>query len=218
MFFQVGVDFLEVGLEFLIADPADHAAARAVAAVAGAAVGDEEEDTVGVAVDQAGHRHMSVLAARVGHFTGGDDRFAGQRDDLAADRAVGVIRLDKVEVVRGDTEGEFVGGEEEAFAFGGGKTEVFFGLRESGHAVAKLPAPVAPFGFGRIGPVTGSVGAEVAEGGALGCHQRGAGDPVRGRGVGHGSDGESGDIFRTAHALRRSICAPTPLSLSSMCS
>ena len=78
---------------------------------------------------------MTVLTARVGHFAGGDDRFAGQRDDLAADRAVGVVRLNEIEIVRGDAEGEFVGGEEESFAFGGGQTEVFFGLGEGADAL-----------------------------------------------------------------------------------
>ena len=119
----------------MLADTADHAAARAVAAVTGAAVGDEEEDAVGVTVDQTGNWHMTVLAARVRHFAGGDDRFAGQRDDLAADRAVGVVRLNEIEIVRGDAEGEFVGGEEEPFAFGGGQTEVFFGLGEGADAL-----------------------------------------------------------------------------------
>ena len=177
---------------------------------------------------------MTVLAARVRHFAGGDDRFAGERDDLAADRAVGVVRLNEIEVVRGDAEGEFVGGEEEAFAFGRGEAEVLFGLREGADALTQLPAPVVPFGFGRIGPVTGSVGAEVAQGGganrfvsgvgnAIGgsgsrCHGWDASGPIWGRGVGRVGHGENGGIFLTTQALTRSICAPTSLSLSSMCS
>ena len=127
---EVFVDRLEVGLEFLLAHSADHAAARAVAAVAGASVGDEEEDAVGITVYESGHGHVRVLAAGVGHFAGGDDGFAGARDDLAADRAVGVVRLDEVEVVRRDGEGQLVAGEEEPFTFVGGQAEMLLGLFE----------------------------------------------------------------------------------------
>ena len=64
--------------------------------------------------------------------------------------------------MRGDGEGEFVRGEEEALAFGGGEAKVLLGLGEGGDAMAELPAPVVPFGIGGCGPVAGGVGAEVA--------------------------------------------------------
>jgi hypothetical protein len=106
-------------------------------------------------MDESGHGHVSVFAAGVGHFAGGDDDFAGAGDDLAADGAVGVVRLDEVEVVRGDGEGQFVAGEEEAFAFVRREAQVLRGLLGGADAVAELPAPVVPFGVGGLGPETG---------------------------------------------------------------
>ena len=66
--FEVAEGGFEFGVEFLFAGTGDDAAAGAVAAVGGAAVGDEEEDAVGVTMDEAWDGHVGVLAAGVCHF------------------------------------------------------------------------------------------------------------------------------------------------------
>lgn len=66
--FEVAEGFVEIGVELLLTGSADDAAAGAVAAVGGAAVGDEEENPVGVTMNQAGDGHVGIFAAGVGHF------------------------------------------------------------------------------------------------------------------------------------------------------
>ena len=160
--FEIAEGRLEVGLQFLFAGPADHAAAGAIAAITGAAIRDEKEHAIGVTMHEPRHRHVGIFAAWIGHFAGGYDTFAGQGDDLPSDRAIRVVRLDEVEVVRGDSESQLVRGEEETFAFRRGETDEFFGLRERGDAVTELPAPVIPFGVGRFRPIARGVETEIA--------------------------------------------------------
>ena len=62
-------------------------------------------------MDQARHRHVRIFAARIGHFMRRSPRFLDARDDLPADRAVGIIAIDEVEKIRRDGERELVAGE-----------------------------------------------------------------------------------------------------------
>ena len=94
--------------QFLFAHAADDAAAGAVAAIGGAAVGDEKEDAVGIAMDQARHRHVRIFAARIGHVVGrfrSSPRCAGSPGGGSGNRDQ---RIDQVEEVGRDREGELV--------------------------------------------------------------------------------------------------------------
>ena len=108
---------VEIELEFLLAHAADDAAARAVAAVGGAAVRDQKEDAVGIAMDQAGHGHVVILAARIGHVGRRVGHFLDARNHLAADRAIGIERIDQVEEVGRDAHGQLGVGQEHAGMF-----------------------------------------------------------------------------------------------------
>ena len=149
-----------LGFEVLFADAGDDAGACAVAAVGGAAIGDEEEDAVGVAVDEAGDWHVRVLAAGVGEFFRGGPGFFDAGDDLAANGAVGVVAVDEVEVVRGDAHRELGACEEDTGAFLIGEVEACIEIGEGVDAVAELPTGIAPI-FHCLGwPVSWGVGEE----------------------------------------------------------
>ena len=144
VFFEVAEGGLELGVQLLLADAAHHAAAGAVTAVAGAAVGDEEEHAVRVAVDEAGHGHVAVLAAGVGHLIGIVPGLLDARDNLPADWAVGIVGVDEIEIVRCDGHCQLVPGEQHAGAFLLAKLEVLLELGERGDAVAELPGGAVP--------------------------------------------------------------------------
>ncbi len=151
MGFEVAEGGFEFGVEFLFAGAGDDAAAGAVTTVGGAAVGDEEEDAVWVAMDEAGDGHVGVLAAGVGHFGRVFPGFFDAGDDLAADGAVRVGGVDEVEVVGGDCHGQLIAGEEDAGAFFFGENEVLFELGEGGDAVFELPGGGIPLLLGDAG-------------------------------------------------------------------
>ena len=150
---------VEFGMEIVAAGVADEPRARAVAAIRGAAVGDEKQHAVGIAMDEAGHGRMRILAARVAHLPRRGVRFLDARNDLPADRAIFIRRINQVEKIRRDGQREF--GVRE---FRAGK----FLRRERGHqplqlfrrgdAVFELPAPVVPVGVGNVMPETAAGG------------------------------------------------------------
>ena len=92
----------------LRAGVADDAAARAVAAVAGALGRDQHQHPVGIAMHQARHRAVAVFVQRVGHHAVERDQLLAGGDHLAADRAVRVVRVDQRREVRGDVHAEVV--------------------------------------------------------------------------------------------------------------
>jgi hypothetical protein len=92
----------KISFKPLIANTANNAASCAVTAVGGAAIGDEEEDAVGIAVDEAGCYHGLVFAARIAEFFRGYLHFFGSRNDLAADWVVWIGGVDEVKEVGGD--------------------------------------------------------------------------------------------------------------------
>ncbi len=106
--FEIAESGLPFGVEFLLAHPAHDPAAGAVAAIGGAAVGDEEKDAVGITVDEAGDGHVAVFAARVGHFFRIVPGLLNPGHDLTADRAIRVGGVDQVEVMGGNGEGQFI--------------------------------------------------------------------------------------------------------------
>ena len=157
---EVAEGGLPLGFEVLLADAGDDARTGAVAAVGGAAVGDEKEHAVGVAVDQAGDRHVGILAARVGHFLRSVPALLDPRDHLAADRAIGVVAIDQVEIVRRDRHRQLAACQQHAGALLVGELQPFFQRRQRGDAVLQLPGGVVPFGHRFRRPVAGGVGAE----------------------------------------------------------
>lgn len=162
MFRNVAERHLELKFKALVADAGHDTRTSAIAAVGGAAVSDEKEHTVRIAMDETGHRHVGILAARVGHFFGVVVRFLDTRDHLSADRAGGVVFVDQVEEVRGDCHRELASGQQNALAFLGGELEVFLHFFQRGDAVLELPLVGIPV-VGRnilAPPVAGSVGFE----------------------------------------------------------
>ena len=79
----------------------------AITAVRRAAVGDEEEHPVRIAMHQSGHRRMRIFAARIAHFPRRVVCFFDPRNDLPADGAVFIRRINQVEKERRDGQGEF---------------------------------------------------------------------------------------------------------------
>ena len=88
---------------------ADDPRPRAVAAVARALGRDQHQDAVRVAVDEARDRRVAVLGERVLHHRREGLLLAAERDDLAADRVVRVVRVDQADEVRRDVDAELVG-------------------------------------------------------------------------------------------------------------
>ena len=152
---------IEFRMEIVAAGVADEPRARAVAAIRGATVGDQEQHAVGIAMHQAGHGRMRILAARVAHFPWRGAGFLDARNHLPADRAMLIRRVNQVEKIRRDGQRE------------PGVRELRAGeflRRERGHQppqlfrrrypVFELPAPVVPVGVGNIMPETAPGGVE----------------------------------------------------------
>ena len=150
---DVGDLLVEFGMKIVAAGVADEPRARAVTAIRGAAVGDQKQHAVGIAMHEAGHGRMRILAARVAHLPRRGVGFLDVRNDLQADRAMFVRRINQVEKIRRDGQRELVVGQ-----FCAGE----FLRRERGHqslqllrrgdAVFELPAPVVPVGIGNVVP------------------------------------------------------------------
>lgn len=124
--FQITENGIEFRVQLLLSHTGNHATACAVAAVAGAAVGDEEEHAVWIAMHQAWHGHVAVFAAGIGHFIGIVPGFFYAWDDLTADGALRVVGVDEVEIMRCDGHRQFAAGEQDACAFFIGELEAFF--------------------------------------------------------------------------------------------
>ena len=158
---EVGNRLVKVGLELLLPSTAHHARAGAVATVGGAAIGNQKQHPVGIAVNQPWHRHMAVLTARVGHLGGGNRSLPDMGDDLPADRAVGILALDQIEIMGRDGEGQLVARKDHASTLLRSEEEVLLKPLQCGDPVAKLPLPVIPLVGWNLLPVTGAGGAEV---------------------------------------------------------
>ena len=161
VFFEITKRGFEFGVQFLFAHSADDPAPGTIAAVARATIGHEKQDAIGITMDQTRDRHVRIFAARVRHVVGRRPGLLDPRDDLAPDRAIGIVRLDQVEKMRRDRKSEFVARKQHARPLRLGKNEMFLELGERSDAVLQLPFPVIPE-FGRnIGEVSGRVGDEL---------------------------------------------------------
>ena len=102
---------VEFGMEIVAAGVAHQPRAGAITAIAGAAVRDQKQHAVGIAMHQARHRRMRIFAARVAHFPGRGVGFLEPRHDLAAHRAVFIRRINQVEEIRRDAQRQLVVGQ-----------------------------------------------------------------------------------------------------------
>ncbi len=152
-------EVLELGLVLLAVEVlgrvADDPAPGAVAAVARALGRDEHQDPVRVAMDEARDRRVAVLGERVLHHRGERLLLTAERDDLAPDRVVGVLRVDQADEVGRDVDPELVRGAE-AVALLVGQLQDLLDLLEVVDPVAELPAPVVPLLVGDVGPDRGA--------------------------------------------------------------
>ncbi len=106
--FEIAIDVFELRVQFLLAHAADHAAARAISAIARAAIRHQKEHAVRITMHQTRHRHVRVLPARDRHFVRRLPALLDARDDLAADRTIRIVLLDQVEKVRRDRQRQLV--------------------------------------------------------------------------------------------------------------
>src|SRR3990172_5284687 len=137
---------------------AHDARARAVAAIAGALRGHQHQHAVRVAVDEAGHRGVTVLGERVLHHPREGLRLAPEGDDLAAERVVGVLRVDQAQEVRRDVHAELVR-RREALALLVGQLQDPLDFLEVVDPVRELPAPVVPLLIGDVRPTRSTAAA-----------------------------------------------------------
>ena len=161
VFFEIFEGGFKLGVQFLFAHAADDAGAGAIAAVARATIGHEKQHAIRIAMDEPGHRHVRVFAARVRHVVGRGPGFLDPRDDLPPDRAVRIVAFDQVEKMRRDRERELVAGEQNAGALFFGEDEMLLELRQGGDAIPELPFPVVPEFRRDIREVTGRGGDEL---------------------------------------------------------
>ena len=102
---------------------------------------------------------VAILAERVFHHGGEGLLLGADRNHLAANWIVWILRVDQADEVRGDVDAELaVGGE--AFALVVGQFEDLADLFERVDAVAELPTPVVPLLVRHVGPLWGAAAAE----------------------------------------------------------
>ena len=152
MLFDILQTGFELGVKVIGLRVRDQAAARAITAVGGAAVGDQEEHAIRVAVDDTRDRHRALFADRVLGFTRSNVGFLDARDDLPAHRAVRVLRVDEVEEMRRDRKRELMGGKKAPFPLLLRQLQHLFQLGQRRDAVAQLPMPVVPLRGGHVLP------------------------------------------------------------------
>ena len=152
----MGLDILQAGLELGVKiirlGVGNQPAARAVTAIRGAPVGDQEEDAVRITVDDARDGHGAFLADRVLGFARSDIGFFDARDDLPTDRTVRILGVDQVEEMGRDRQGQLMRGKETTFPLFLGQRQPLLELRKGGDAVAELPVPVVPLRGGHVLP------------------------------------------------------------------
>ena len=142
---------VELGAAEIRTRVAHDAAARAVAAVAGTLGGDQHQDAVGVAMDQAGHRTVLVFGQAVFHHAFECLQLAAQGTDLAANRALWIVGIDKAGEVGGNIHPELVVSGQ-TLNFICRQIDDLRQLVDCVEPVGKLPAPVIPLLVGDVCP------------------------------------------------------------------
>src|SRR5438105_5308908 len=159
--FEVAERFLEIGVQFLFANTADDAAARAISTITRTAIGHEKEYPVGIAMHEPWHRHVRIFTTWIGHVVRRRPRFLDPRNDLTPDRIVRIsFARNQIEKMGRDGERELIAGEQDAAAFFLAEIEMLLELSEGRNSVLKLPLPIVPelrYDSAIVGPVTGRV-------------------------------------------------------------
>ena len=130
---------------------AGEAAARAVAAVHRAHVGNQEQYPVGVTVRQTRYGRIAVLMQRIFQVGGRTLQLLDGRNGLLADRAVRIFRIDQRQVVGRDGHAERFERFADAFLLFSGQLDVFLELIYGLNPVFYLPVPVVPLLVGHFG-------------------------------------------------------------------
>ena len=108
---------------------------------------------------------MRIFAARIAHFPRRGVRFLDARNDLPADRAIFIRRINQVEKIRRDGERELGVRQFRAGKFlRRERGQKSLQLLHRGDAVLELPAPVVPVGVGNVAPEAASGGLEFFQG------------------------------------------------------
>ena len=155
---------VKLRVEVIAAGVAHEPRARAIAAVGGAAVRDEEQHAVGVAMDEPGHRRVRVFAAGVGHFPRRGVRLLQAGNHLPADGTVLVLGVNEVEEVRRDGHRQLGAAEDGSGAFRGREGgEELLELLDGRDAMLELPLPVVPLRVGDVRPRAAPGGVELFE-------------------------------------------------------
>src|SRR5438105_3188812 len=93
VFFEVPNLLLEIGMKVITSCVTDQARTSAIAAIRRATVGHKKQNAIRVTMDQPRNRGMGILAARVRHFPGCRASFFDPRNDLPANRAIFIRRI-----------------------------------------------------------------------------------------------------------------------------
>ena len=160
--FEVAERFLEIGVQFLFANTADDATARAISTITRATIGHEKEYPVGIAMHEPWHRHVRIFTTWIGHVVRRRPRFLDPRNDLTPDRIVRIsFSRNQIEKMGRDGERELIAGEQDAAAFFLAKIKMLLELSERRDPVFELPFPIGPKFRRHIRPITRRVREEL---------------------------------------------------------
>ena len=139
-----------VGRAFVVG-LAGKAAARTVAAVHRAHVGDEEQHAVGIAVCQAWCGRVLILVQRVEQVGTRLMCLQSRRYALTADGVVRVVGVDQTQIIGSDGHAERLERLFHAFLLLSRQADVFLQFVEGFYSVSYLPFPVVPLFVGDVG-------------------------------------------------------------------
>ena len=86
--FKITERLLEIRVQFLFANSANHSTPRAIAAVTRATVRHQKQDTIRIPMHQSRHRHVRIFAAGIGHVVRRRPSFLDSRNHLTPDRVI----------------------------------------------------------------------------------------------------------------------------------
>ncbi len=134
----------KVGMQLLLPGTADHAAAGAITTVRGTAVSYQKQNPIGIAMNQAGNRHVIILATGIDQFPRRGGHFLDTGNDLAPDGAFRIGAINQVEEIGGDSQSQFVSCFFHALPLFWGQCDQGLQCLKRGQPVTQLPAPVVP--------------------------------------------------------------------------
>ncbi len=106
----------KLGMEIIGLGVGNQAAARAITAIRCTTIGHQEQDAVGVAMDDTRDGHRPLFANRILGLARGDVGLLDSRNHLSAHRAVRVLGVDQIEEVGRDRKRELMRCEQAPFS------------------------------------------------------------------------------------------------------